>query len=185
MSQQKHYESTEDGASSSSQASIVEQSVLIPIYFYSSKSRYGKGKTVFSQTRYTPSEVMPVDSGNAPKDNHVGITEPSLYPPLVNDPASFMALPANWRDTPKGDYGYIPQTAPKGTCSYAPAETTSSRASAEATGHVPRQKQQDPGRCKRPHVPQQMWQATIPQQMRQPPVPQQGFDKEIDTPTVA
>ncbi|XP_041694875.2 gamma-gliadin-like [Coregonus clupeaformis] len=87
MSPQKHFESTEDGGSGSSQASIVEQSVLIPIYSYSSKSRYENGKTVFSQTRYTPGEAMPVDSGSAPKNKHVGIAEPSIYPPLVKDPS--------------------------------------------------------------------------------------------------
>ncbi|XP_071245572.1 uncharacterized protein DDB_G0285291-like [Salvelinus alpinus] len=74
MSLQKHYESTEDGASSNSQFQI------------SSKSHYENGRTVFSQTRYTPREAMPVDSGNAPNDSNVGIFEPSTYPPLVKDP---------------------------------------------------------------------------------------------------
>ncbi|KAK6300626.1 hypothetical protein J4Q44_G00287240 [Coregonus suidteri] len=56
-------------------------------YPSNSKSRYENGKTVFSQTRYTPGEVMPVDSGNSLKDNHVDIAAPSIYPPLVKDPA--------------------------------------------------------------------------------------------------
>ena len=88
MSQQKHYESTEDGASSNTQASIVEQSGVIPIYSYSSKSHYENGRTVFSQTRYTPREAMPVDSGSAPKDSFVGTGAPSVYPSLVKDSAS-------------------------------------------------------------------------------------------------
>ena len=87
MSQQKHYESTEDGASGSSQASIVEQSGVIPISSYSSKSHYKNGRTVFSQISYTPREAMSVDSGNAPKDGYVSIGAPSIYPTLVKDSA--------------------------------------------------------------------------------------------------
>ncbi|KAM9492939.1 uncharacterized protein ACWYII_004627 [Salvelinus alpinus] len=93
MSPQKHYESTEDGASGSSQASIVEQSGVIPIYSYSSKSRYENGRTVFSQTHYTPWEAMPVDSGDAPKDSYVGIGAPSIYPPLVKDSERKLLVP--------------------------------------------------------------------------------------------
>ncbi|XP_042166753.1 transcriptional regulator DEF1-like [Oncorhynchus tshawytscha] len=85
LSQQKHYESTED-ASGSSQASI-EQSGVIPISSYSSKSHYKNGRTVFSQISYTPREAMPVDSGNAPKDGYVSIGAPSIYPTLVKDSA--------------------------------------------------------------------------------------------------
>ncbi|XP_070966338.1 transcription factor SPT20 homolog [Oncorhynchus clarkii lewisi] len=87
VQKQQHYKSTEDGASSSTQASIVEQSGAIPIYSYSSKSHYENGRTVFSQTRYTPREAMPVDSGNAPKDSYVGIAAPSVNPSLVKDSA--------------------------------------------------------------------------------------------------
>ncbi|XP_064862828.1 uncharacterized protein LOC135563666 [Oncorhynchus nerka] len=85
MSQQKHYESTED-ASGSSQASIVERSGVIPSSSYSSKS-HKNGRTVFSQISYTPREAMPVDSGNAPKDGYVSIGAPSIYLTLVKDSA--------------------------------------------------------------------------------------------------
>ncbi|XP_029512182.2 putative transcriptional regulator cudA [Oncorhynchus nerka] len=86
MSQQKHYESTED-ASGSSQASIVERSGVIPSSSYISKSHYKNGRTGVSQISYTPREAMPVDSGNAPKDGYVSIGAPSIYPTLVKDSA--------------------------------------------------------------------------------------------------